>query len=88
MEENNTEKKNIAEIICDDFKEHNFIPRWANYSATSKFKSVRRAIRRGHVDLFLGVVYPSRPFNNRKPTNGRSHNKVKREIYGQLAGLQ
>jgi hypothetical protein len=35
------------------------------YGAVQRFKSVRRAIRRGHVSP-SGVIYPKRPFNNRK----------------------
>ena len=47
------------------------------YEAVSKFKSVRRAIRRGHVSIY-GQVYPNRPFKNTK------NNRYKRMIYGQL----
>ena len=49
------------------------------FEAVSKFKSVRRAIRRGHVAP-NGVIYPKRPFSN---TNTRE-NRIKRQIYGQL----
>lgn len=44
-----------------------------------KYKSVRRAIRRGHVSIF-GDLYPKRPFNNR----GTKDSKVKRMIYGKI----
>ena len=54
------------------------------FEATSKFKSVWRAMRRGHVSPH-GVVYPSRPFNNRKPTLGRKINEDKKGIYAELA---
>lgn len=84
MEEKNKEARDIVMGISKDFAEESMLPRWPNYSAVSKFKSVRRAIRRGHVDLFFGVEYPNRPFNNRKPTLGRSHNQLKKRIYGQL----
>lgn len=50
-----------------------------------KYKSVRRAIKRGCVDLYTGTVYPNRPFNNRKNTPGRKINKLKQKIY---AGLE
>lgn len=79
--------KDIAGTISENFIEESLLPRWPNYSAVSKFKSVRRAIRRGHIDLFFGLVYPRRPFNNRKPTMGRSHNQLKKRIYGQLQGI-
>lgn len=55
-----------------------------SYKGVSKFKSVRNAIRRGKVDLFTGVVYPRRPFNNRKPTSGRRFNESRKEIYGKI----
>lgn len=49
------------------------------YEAVGKFKSVRRAIRRGHVSIY-GEVYPKRPFGN---TNTKM-NKIKRQIYEQI----
>lgn len=90
MEEKNIKDAalDIVQTINKEFSEDYILPRWPNYSAVSKFKSVRRAIRRGHVDLIFGIVYPNRPFNNRKPTMGRSHNQLKKRIYGQLRGLQ
>lgn len=51
----------------------------ATYEAVNKFKSVRRAIRRGHISPY-GVIYPKRPFSN---TNTKE-NKIKRQIYEQL----
>lgn len=60
------------------------LPRWSNYNAVSRFRSVRRAIKRGRVDLYTGIMYPNRPFNNRKPTNGRKLNELKKSIYGQF----
>lgn len=59
------------------------------FDACSKFKSIRRAIRRGHVSLF-GEIYPKRPFNNRRNTSNRryTHSRVMNEkrklIYGEL----
>lgn len=50
------------------------------YMAVSKFKSVRRAIKRGHVSMW-GDIYPRRPYNNRKLNPQR---KKLREIYGQI----
>lgn len=88
------EESNIKDVALDtvktinkDFIEEALLPRWPDYSAVSKFKSVRRAIRRGHMDLVFGLVYPNRPFNNRKPTIGRSHNQLKKKIYGRIKGL-
>lgn len=40
-----------------------------DYSGVRKFKSIRRAIRKGYVSLF-GEVYPKRPFKNIKSKKG------------------
>ena len=53
------------------------------FNAVGKFKSVKRAMRRGHVSP-IGEVYPKRPFNNRKPTSGRKFNEDRKEIYEQF----
>lgn len=50
-----------------------------NFMGVSKFKSIRRAIKRGHVSMF-GTIYPKRPFNNRRTEESR----IKRMIYGQI----
>ena len=49
----------------------------ATYEGVRIFKSIRRAIRRGHVSIY-GEIYPKRPFKNTK------NNKLKRSIYAQL----
>jgi hypothetical protein len=60
-----------------------------NFNATSMYKSVGRAIRRGHM-LPSGIVYPKRPFNNRANTSkrrgvhSRVNNELKKCIYGEL----
>ena len=55
------------------------------FEAVSKFKSVKRAWRRGHISDY-GFIYPKRPFNNRKRTDGREMQITKERIYGQLTG--
>lgn len=55
----------------------------ASYEAVHKFKSVRRAQRRGHVTPW-GTIAPKRPFNNRKRTDGRAEQLLKERIYGQV----
>ena len=40
-----------------------------DYSGVRKFKSIRRAIRKGYVSLF-GEIYPKRPFKNIKSKKG------------------
>lgn len=74
--------------MAEDFLKANILPKWADYSAVKRFKSVRRAIRRGHVDLFTGAIYPKRPFSNKKATKGRAMNEEKKRIYEQLKHRQ
>ena len=57
----------------------------AIYSAVGKYKSIRRAIRKGQVTHW-GEEVPKRPFNNRKRTDGREMQITKERIYGQLTG--
>ena len=51
-----------------------------HYYAVDRHKSIRRAIRRGHVSP-NGTLYPNRPFNNRK---NRTVNENKKAIYNQI----
>jgi len=52
------------------------------YEGVSKFKSIRRAIKRGKASLY-GDVYPNRPFSNRKRGKGTaSYNR--RIVHGQF----
>lgn len=53
------------------------------FEGARKYKSVARAIRRGYVQQ-NGVCFPRKPYNNRKPTEGRKLNEDKKIIYGQL----
>lgn len=61
------------------------------FMGISKFKSIRRAIRRGDSTETGGIV-PRRPFNNRANTSkrntveSRSFNCIKKQIYGELTG--
>lgn len=52
------------------------------FEAVKRYKSIRRAIRRGHVSLD-GYIYPKRPFNNARHSRN-SLNDRKKVIYGQL----
>lgn len=70
------------EGLVQDF--NNGILHILSYKGVDRFKSVRRAIRRGNVDMLTGVIYPKRPFNNRKPTPCRKFNESRKEIYGRL----
>lgn len=53
-----------------------------DYSGVRKFKSIRRAIRRGHVSIF-GEVYPKRPFKNIKSKKGNI-TYMKKRLYEQF----
>lgn len=71
--------------IMKDFYEDSIL-HLRTYDAVKRFKSVRRAIRRGHISLD-GVIYPKRPFNNVKHKKG-SLNDDKKRIYEQLKHRQ
>lgn len=61
----------------------------ATYEGVRIFKSIKRAIRRGHVTT-SGVIAPKRPFHNRANTSKRAGvhsrgvNELKKRIYGEL----
>ena len=77
-------KDNRVDIV-KDFYEDNIL-HLRTYEAVKRFKSVRRAIKRGHISLD-GVIYPKRPFNNAKHKKG-SLNDEKKRIYEQLKQLK
>lgn len=64
----------------DDFE--NGILHLRDYSGVRKYKSIRRAIRKGLVSIY-GEVYPKRPFNNKKRGKG-SITYRKRRMYEQF----
>lgn len=63
------------------------------YDGVRRFKSIRRAVRRGHITT-EGLLIPRRPFNNRantssrKGVHSRDNNELKKQIYGQLKHYQ
>ncbi len=72
--------KHNKQQLLDNFKEGILYLR--SYMGVGLFKSIRRAIRRGHISIF-GDIYPKRPFNNRKRGIGTdTYNK--RRIYESL----
>ena len=77
-------KDNKVDIVKDFYEDS--ILHLRTYDAVKRFKSVRRAIRRGHISLD-GVIYPKRPFNNVKHKKGSLNNEKKR-IYEQLKHRQ
>lgn len=54
-----------------------------SYNGVYKFKSIKRAIRRGHISIF-GDIYPRRPFNNRKRNKKGDITYQRRKIYEQF----
>lgn len=66
--------------VIDDFEKG--ILHLRDYSGVKRFKSIRRAIRRGHVSLF-GDVYPKIPFKNIKSKKG-SVTYMKKRLYEQF----
>lgn len=60
----------------------------STYVAVGRFKSVRRAIRRGLVTP-QGIIMPSRPFNNKKNSckrgkHSRPMNEEKKRVYASI----
>lgn len=54
------------------------------FDSVHKFKSIRRAIRKGYVTPW-GTIAPKRPFNNRSRNKGTRPLEIEKErIYGQL----
>lgn len=74
MEENRVD-------IVRDFYEKNIL-HLRNFEAVKRFRSIRRAIKRGQVSLD-GIIYPKRPFNNVKRSKN-SLNGIKKKIYERL----
>lgn len=72
--------KNNREKLEKDFKVG--ILHLVDYSGVRKFKSIRRAIKKGHVSIF-GEIYPHRPFKNISSKRG-SLNFMQKRYYEQL----
>lgn len=77
-------EKNRVDIV-GDFYERGIL-HLRTLEAVKRFKSVRRAIRKGYVSLD-GFIYPKRPFNNAKHGKN-SLNDRKKKIYEQLKHRQ
>ena len=80
------EKKRVD--IVGDFYERGIL-HLRTYEAVSRYKYVRRAIRRSLISLD-GIIFPKRPFNNkantckRKGHHSKTINERKKMIYEQL----
>lgn len=89
LEENKVQRELMSE---EEFEEHihnRIMPlHLVTYEAVRKYKSVRRAIRRGNVTS-EGLVMPSRPFNNKKNSckrgkHSRPMNEEKKRVYASI----
>ena len=84
-------EKNRVDIV-GDFYERGIL-HLRTFEAVKRFKSVRRAIRKGYISLD-GFIYPKRPFNNRANTckrkgyYSRNINERKKVIYEQIKHRQ
>lgn len=68
-------------------QESNNVINWFNI-AWNKFKSIGRALRRGHIAGNF-MLYPKRPFNNRtSKKNSRPLNESKKKIYEWIRNKQ
>lgn len=89
LEENKVQRELMSE---EEFAEHihsRVMPlHLVTYEAVRKYKSVRRAIRRGNVTS-EGIIMPSRPFNNKKNSckrgkHSRPMNEEKKRVYASI----
>ncbi len=81
MEERKKYKQEKKDEFASAFLEKNEIPKYLSYNIVSRFRSIKRAIRRGKIDLYTGLPLPRRPFSNRKATLGRKFNELRKRIY-------
>lgn len=94
MEEQKIERSLMSQEEFEDYISKGvMVLHLITYDGVHKFKSIRRAIRRGHVTT-EGIIMPRRPFNNRaniskrKGVHSRGTNELKKKIYGQLKQYQ
>lgn len=86
MEENIKERELMDESEFEDYihKDNSYNP-----AALRRFKSTKRAIKRGLL-LPNGMIVPKRPYHNRANTSKRKHtdsredNTIKKYMYAEL----
>ena len=89
LEENKVQREPMSEEEFKEYIHNRIMPlHLATYEAVRKYKSVRRAIRRGSVTS-EGIIMPSRPFNNRKNSckrgkHSRQMNEEKKRVYASI----
>lgn len=83
--------KKIEKDLIDQEEFEDYMNSVSNHGlsmASGKFKSVKRALKRGHITP-RGTIIPKRPFNNRpnkskrKGIHSRTMNEIQKEIYEQ-----
>lgn len=89
LEENKVQRELMSEEEFEEYIHNRIMPlHLVTYEAVRKYKSVRRAIRRGHVTS-EGIIMPSRPFNNKKNSckrgkHSRPMNEEKKRVYASI----
>ena len=89
LEENKVQRELMSEEEFKEYIHNRIMPlHLATYEAVRKYKSVRRAIRRGSVTS-EGIIMPSRPFNNRgnsckRGKHSRQMNEEKKRVYASI----
>ena len=89
LEENKVQRELMSEEEFKEYIHNRIMPlHLATYEAVRKYKSVRRAIRRGCVTS-EGIIMPSRPFNNRgnsckRGKHSRQINEEKKRVYASI----
>ena len=89
LEENKAQRELMSEEEFKEYIHNRIMPlHLATYEAVRKYKSVRRAIRRGSVTS-EGIIMPSRPFNNRgnsckRGKHSRQMNEEKKRVYASI----
>ena len=89
LEESKVQRELMSEEEFKEYIHNRIMPlHLATYEAVRKYKSVRRAIRRGDVTS-EGIIMPSRPFNNRKNSckrskHSRQMNEEKKRVYASI----
>ena len=89
LEENKVQRELMSEEEFNEYIHNRIMPlHLATYEAVRKYKSIRRAIRRGCVTS-EGIIMPSRPFNNRgnsckRGKHSRQMNEEKKRVYASI----
>ena len=89
LEENKVQRELMSEEEFKEYIHNRIMPlHLATYEAVRKYKSVRRAIKRGDVTS-EGIIMPSRPFNNRgnsckRGKHSRQMNEEKKRVYASI----